>query len=66
MDVTINGERSSFDQQFTLTELIASLGFNPQHIVVELNRVVVQRNNFGSVKLQDNDVLELIEFVAGG
>lgn len=66
MNVTINGELCFFEQKLTLSGLIELRGFNSQHIVIELNRNVVQRQDFGSVELQDKDVLELIEFVAGG
>ncbi len=66
MKIKINGEVKSFDQELSLVELVEELGLNPQHLVVELNRSVVQRQDFGSVKLKDEDLLELIEFVAGG
>lgn len=66
MKITVNGEISSFDDSLSLMDLIESFSLNPNHLVVELNREVVQRDTFAETALSDGDMVELIEFVAGG
>lgn len=66
MKITVNGEVRSVNQKLTLINLVETLSLNPNHLVVELNREVVQRDEFSNTELSDGDILELIEFVAGG
>lgn len=66
MEITVNGDLKDVQSGVTLAGLIESLGFDSLRIVVELNREVVQRQQFGEVVLNSGDVVELIEFVAGG
>lgn len=66
MKITVNGETRSFDDSFSLMNLIESFSLNPNHLVVELNREVVQRDSFTETTLSEGDMVELIEFVAGG
>jgi len=64
--ITVNGETRSFDESLSLMKLIEAFSLNPNHLVVELNREVVQRDTFADTNLSDGDMVELIEFVAGG
>lgn len=66
MEITVNGDLREVEAGATLSKLISSLGFDSQRIVVELNRSVVQRQQFDVAVLNTGDVVELIEFVAGG
>lgn len=66
MKITVNGDLRHFASSLTLSELLTALELNPQHLVVEHNRLVVQRQAFETTPLKDGDIIELIEFVAGG
>ena len=63
--VKINGEAKEIAGKNLLEYLIEN-GFNPEHLVVERNLEIIQKEQFGSVTIQDEDVIEVLRFVGGG
>ena len=63
--VKINGEAKEIAGKNLLEYLIEN-GFNPDHLVVEHNLEIIQKEQFGSVTIQDEDVIEVLRFVGGG
>jgi thiamine biosynthesis protein ThiS len=39
---------------------------NPAKIIIEMNRQIISKTNFESVKLKENDSLEILSLVSGG
>lgn len=66
MKITLNGEARELISEYTVEELVRSLGIEPQTLVAEVNTVIYQHQDFQSKSLQDGDVVELIQFVGGG
>jgi thiamine biosynthesis protein ThiS len=65
--LTVNGERRETAEGTTLAALLQALALDPRMIVVERNRAILRdRDAYGSVVLEDGDVLELVHFVGGG
>ncbi len=63
--VKINGE--SFDiAGKTLAEYLASTEYNPMRIAVERNGEIVPKAKYGETVLQEDDVIEVVNFVGGG
>ena len=63
--VTINGEEKEIAGK-NLLEYLKENGFNPEHLVVERNFEIIPKEQFGSVTIQDEDVIEVLRFVGGG
>lgn len=63
--VKINGEAKEIAGKNLLEYLIEN-GFSPEHLVVERNLEIIQKEQFGSVTIQDEDVIEVLRFVGGG
>ena len=63
--VMINGEEKEIAGK-NLLEYLKENGFNPEHLVVERNFEIIPREQFGSVTIQDEDVIEVLRFVGGG
>ena len=63
--VKINGEAKEIAGKNLLEYLIEN-GFNPDHLVVERKLEIIQKEQFGSVTIQDEDVIEVLRFVGGG
>ena len=66
MRVYVNGEAREFSSPLSLAQLIAELDLPPARIAVELNRVVVRRNEWETTDLRDDDRIEIVHFVGGG
>lgn len=63
--VMINGEAKEIAGK-NLLEYLKENGFNPEQLVVERNFEIISKEQFGSVTIQDEDVIELLRFVGGG
>jgi sulfur carrier protein len=66
MTLTINGEERVFDDAPTLASLIEKLGMKQDRVAVELNRDIVQREQWATTVLASGDRLEIVHFVGGG
>ena len=69
MKLTINGEIKNIScaiHEFSLEDLITLLGHQPQLVVVELNRLIVNPRNWRVTKIKEGDCLEIVTIVGGG
>jgi thiamine biosynthesis protein ThiS len=64
--VYVNGEPREFNHPLTLAELVTELDLPPARIAIELNRVVVRRNDWSATTVNDEDRIEIVHFVGGG
>ncbi len=63
--VKINGESKEIAGK-NLLDYLKENGFNPEQLVVERNFEIISKEQFGSVTIQDEDVIEVLRFVGGG
>ncbi|MFQ5684051.1 MAG: sulfur carrier protein ThiS [Candidatus Binatia bacterium] len=64
--IQLNGEEKEIAADLTVTRLLGELGIRPGRVVVELNRDVLPRENYGTTRLQQGDTVEIVQFVGGG
>ena len=65
MELIINGKRREAECN-TVTTLLDYLRLDKDAVAVELNKIIVHRENFNDTKLKDNDKLEIVKAVGGG
>lgn len=65
IQVNINGEVREV-REGSIAMLLEELGLQPQLIVVEHNREILDRALFPQTQLQPGDNVELVHFVGGG
>lgn len=65
MKLIINGKEKELECD-NVSELLDKLNLNPDVVAVELNKNIVHRQEFGNVKLNDKDRLEVVTVVGGG
>ncbi|WP_322799039.1 sulfur carrier protein ThiS [Thermoflexus sp.] len=63
----VNGQPRPYQPQ-TIRELLATLGLDPERpgIAVAVNAAVIPRPEWGDVRLQPGDRVEIVQAVAGG
>jgi thiamine biosynthesis protein ThiS len=66
INVTVNGDRRSIARDLSVRQLLEVLGLQPQLVVVEHNREILDRTRYESTPVQEGDSLELVHFVGGG
>ncbi len=50
----------------TLAELVAELGLPPDSLIVEHNASIIRQQRWENTALQQDDTIELLNFVGGG
>lgn len=66
MEITLNGERKNLPHELNLNELLNHFELPSERVAVELNKEVVRKKDWESIKVSDGDKLEVIHFVGGG
>ena len=66
IELTVNGESQSLGEPTTILEFLATHELQPTIVVVEHNGEIVPRDRFGEVTLQNGDVVEIVQMMAGG
>jgi sulfur carrier protein len=66
MNLTINGKDMELPEAMTITAFLDDKNLQPRSVVVEVNRVIIERENFTSHILQDGDEVEIMRFIGGG
>ncbi|MDF2500113.1 MAG: thiamine biosynthesis protein ThiS [Anaerosporomusa subterranea] len=62
----LNGKTVLLEQEETLFELLTAQKFDCKTIAVERNGVIVPKAEYDSIRLSDEDMLEIVRFVGGG
>lgn len=66
MTITVNGEQREIQTETNLNELLENLALPSERIAIELNKSVVRKKDWASIKISDADKIEIIHFVGGG
>lgn len=64
--IQVNGEARGVTGGTTVAQLVESLGQDPRAVAVELNGLIVPRDRYDFVSLQEGDKVEIVHFVQGG
>ena len=68
MNITfhLNGKPVQATVGDTIAALLERQGIDPSHVVVEINRNIVDRESFAATKINRDDAIEVLRFVGGG
>ena len=66
MIVTVSGKQITIANEISLLDFLIKKGMNPDCVVVEHNRKIIEKNDLSKTFLQENSTLEVLRFVGGG
>ncbi|MCY7347016.1 MAG: sulfur carrier protein ThiS [Pyrinomonadaceae bacterium] len=66
MRVFINGETKEIADEMNLIELLVRFSLPRERVAVELNKRVVRRKDWETIRVKDSDQIEIVHFVGGG
>jgi thiamine biosynthesis protein ThiS len=64
--ITLNGERFELEQPLSVASLLAQLDIDPRRVAVEHNLMIVRRQTYPDVLVEEGDTVEIVNFVGGG
>lgn len=63
----VNGKEISLNnQEFNVEQLLDKLNVNKDKVVVEVDGVIITKEDFFTTKLKESNIVEVISFVGGG
>jgi len=66
MQILCNGQLRDINEQSTLALLLAELDLPADSVVAEINKKIIDRDQYAAQRLHAGDQVELIRFVGGG
>ena len=68
MKIRVNGEERLIqsNSNISLNETMKLLGYSPSTVVVELNKLIINSDEWDNNFLKDGDNLEIVSIVGGG
>ena len=66
MNIFINGEKFRVDENINLINILKDNNLNTKNIVIEINKVIITRDHWENMKINENDSIEIITAVGGG
>jgi sulfur carrier protein len=66
ISIRLNGEQCSLDEGTSVSGLLLSRGVEPRFVSVELNGVILKRENYGSTIIEAGDAVEFLYYMGGG
>jgi thiamine biosynthesis protein ThiS len=66
LTIIVNENETEVPEGSVISDLIRSLGLNPERLAVELNRKIIRRSGWDSTSISEGDRVEVVHFVGGG
>jgi len=66
VNIVVNGRPREVGSDQTVADLVEALGLTSRRVVVERNGEPVDRAQYGSLRLEAGDKLEIVKAVQGG
>ena len=64
--IKFNGKPTQIPTSTTITTFLTTHNYNPIHVVVELNEVIIPKESYQTTTLSPDDTLEILTFMGGG
>lgn len=66
MKITVNGKNTEVSGNISVHEYLTQKGIPLEHVVIELNKEILNRNIYNKIKLKNGDTVEILQLVGGG
>ncbi len=64
--LTINGSKMEIPDGTTVADFLEIHNLQAKSVVVEVNKVIIDRDRYGVTVLNNDDVVEIVRFIGGG
>jgi sulfur carrier protein len=66
MKICLNGKPAAVTDKLSIDQLLKDRNIDQCPVVVEVNSHIVPKETFGTHRLSEDDVVEILRFVGGG
>ena len=66
ININLNGKKTIVDDQISLNKILKNLNIPIKKVAIELNKEIVNKKKLSSIKIRNNDIIEIVNFIGGG
>jgi len=66
MKIKINGSYENISGTVTLLDIVNKKGLSPDRVIIEYNKIIIQKEELSKISPKENDSIEIVAFVGGG
>ena len=66
INIKLNGKKTNVDDQISLIKILKNLNIPINKVAIELNKEIVNKKKLNSIKIKNNDNIEIVHFIGGG
>ena len=63
--IKLNGKFSTINENLSLSIFLKKLKIPLKKVAIELNQEIIDKNNLKTIKLKNNDKIEIVHFIGG-
>ena len=66
IEIKINGKKIITTDKEKLSKILQDLKIPIKKVAIEVNREIINKKKLNSIKVKENDVIEIVHFIGGG
>ncbi|MEK9959882.1 MAG: sulfur carrier protein ThiS [Pelagibacteraceae bacterium] len=66
MQIYLNGKIYKATKDISISKLLTKLKIKPSKVAIEINKLVIQKENYKKYKIKEKDKVEIVTFIGGG
>ena len=66
MHIVLNGKKFSINEKDTINILLKKIDIKSSKVAIEVNKVVIPKQEYSFIKIANKDVVEIVTFIGGG
>jgi len=66
INIKLNGKKTNVDDQISLNKILKNFNIPTNRVAIELNKEIVNKKKLSSIKIKNNDSIEIVHFIGGG
>ena len=64
--IKLNGKKIQINNNESLKKLVKRLNLPLNKVAIELNKKIIDKKKINIIKLNNNDIIEVVHFIGGG
>ena len=64
--IQINGKKTLVNDKEKLSKILQDLKIPIKKVAIEINREIIIKKKLNSIKVKENDIIEIVHFIGGG
>jgi thiamine biosynthesis protein ThiS len=64
--IQLNGKKIQINNNESLKKLVKRHNLPLNKVAIELNKKIIDKNKINIIKLNNNDIIEVVHFIGGG